>query len=255
MFIGILAHSQLLFAWSAENEKKINWLLAHQKMFAFFGGAPQVVVPDNLKTGVKKTQLYDPDLNPAYTELASDYGTAIVPARVRRPRDKALVENGVGLVMRLFRWVYRHYRFRSIFEINEALALITARINDRPHSRFRTSRRARFEAGERAALRPLPEIPFEQFEWKKAKVHPDCTVLLEGAYYSVPFVHRGKEVRVKVTPHQLESACLKANRFGNTSYHFIERILKNGRLEKTPKESRPIYRSPNPLLRGDGLLH
>ncbi len=273
VFIGILCHSQLLFAWSGENEKKSNWLLAHQRMFTFFGGAPQVVVPDNLKTGVKKAHLYDPDLNPAYTELATHYGTAIVPARVRRPRDKALVENGVGLVMRLFRWVYRHHRFRSVAEVNEALSQITARINERPHSRFRTSRRARFEANERAALRPLPEIPFEQIEWKRAKVHPDCTVSVEATYYSVPFIHRGKEVRVKITPHQveifmgLERVALYARDRSRSGASRIEtsHLPPNSRayLETTPQSllsqarfiSAPLHAFIDELFQLDALAH
>src|SRR5690606_1025832 len=108
VFLGILCHSQLIFARAFENERKDSWLSAHERMYAFFGGVPRVTVPDNLKTGTKRAHLYDPDLNPSYTELSVHYGTAIVPARVRRPKDKALVENAVGIVMRLFRWSMRH---------------------------------------------------------------------------------------------------------------------------------------------------
>jgi hypothetical protein len=204
VFVGILCHSQLLFAWASESERKTHWLTAHQRMFESFAGVPRVVVPDNLKAGVLRSHLYDPDLNPGYTELARHYGTAIVPARVRRPRDKSLVENGVGLVMRLLRFVYRHHRFHSLAEINEALGAITERINTRPHSRFRISRKEKFERFERQALRPLPSEPFEQIEWRRAKIHPDGTVAIEAAYYSVPFLHRGKEVRAKLTARQVE---------------------------------------------------
>lgn len=183
------------------------------------------------------------------------------------------MENGVGLVMRLFRWVYRHHRFRSVGEINEALAQITFRINERPHSRFRTSRRARFEASERAALRPLPEIPFEQIEWKKAKVHPDCTVSVEGAYYSVPFIHRGKEVRVKLTPHQieifvgLERVALHARDRSRSGARRIEtsHLPPNSRayLETTPQAllsqarfiSTPLHGLIDELFSLDALAH
>lgn len=204
VFVGILCHSQLIFAWAAPDEKKHGWLTAHQKMYAFFGGVPRVTVPDNLKTGVSKAHLYDPDLNPAYTELARHYGTAIVPARAKRPKDKALVENAVGIVMRLFRWVYRDRRFHSLEEVIAALAAVCERINDKQHSRFRTSRRERFEKLERPSLKPLPEHPFEEIEWKTASVHPDCTVAIDSATYSVPHIHRGKEVRVKLTARQIE---------------------------------------------------
>jgi hypothetical protein len=204
VFIGILCHSQLIFAWASPDERKHNWLTAHQKMYAFFGGVPRVTVPDNLKTGVTRAHLYDPDLNPAYTELARHYGTAIVPARVKRPRDKALVENAVGIVMRLFQWTYRNHRFHSPSEIIDALAVVYDRVNTKTHSRFRTSRRERFERLERAHLKPLPEQPFEEIEWKQATVHPDCTIAVESAMYSVPHIHRGKNVRVKLTARQLE---------------------------------------------------
>lgn len=204
VFVGILCHSQLIFACATENEQKVNWLTAHEKMYRFFGGVPRVTVPDNLKTGTQKAHRYDPDLNPAYAELATHFQTAVVPARVRSPRDKALVENAVGIVMRLFRWKSRQRRFCSLLEVNEALQEVLNRINTKPHSRLRVSRRERWESTEKAFLKPLPEIPFEQIEWKVAKVHPDSTISVDGAFYSVPHLQRGKEVRVKLTPRQIE---------------------------------------------------
>lgn len=204
VFVGTLCHSQLIFAHAFENEKKEAWLAGHVKMFSFFQGVPRVTAPDNLKAGVARTHLYDPDLNPAYTELAVHYGTAVVPARVRRPKDKALGELAVKLVTRLFAWMFRHRRFRGIAEVNEALAQACERINTKPHSRFKISRRQRYEMTERAALKALPSTPFEQVEWKTARVHPDSTVATDSATYSVPHVHRGKEVRVKLTSHQVE---------------------------------------------------
>lgn len=204
VFLGILCHSQLIFAWAASDERKHNWLAAHQKMYSFFGGVPRVTVPDNLKAGVTKSHLYDPELNPGYSEMGRHYHTAIVPARVRRPKDKALVENAVGLVTRLFRWTYRNHRFHSLVEVNEALLAVCERINSKAHTRFKTSRRERFEALEKPHLRALPEQPFEDIEWRTARVHPDCTISIESATYSVPHIHRGKEVRVKLTARQIE---------------------------------------------------
>lgn len=204
VFVGILCYSQLIFAWAFADEKRSSWLGAHQKMYAAFKGVPRVTVPDNPKTGVKKTHLYDPDLNPAYAELARHYGTAVIPARVRRPRDKALVENAVGLVMRLFRWMYRNRRFRSLAEIIEALMAVVERINTRPHSRYRVSRAERFETLERAHLKALPTQPFEDIEWREPTVHPDCTVAVDSATYSVPHIHRGRSVRVKLTTRHIE---------------------------------------------------
>lgn len=204
VFIGNLCYSQLIFAWAASDERKHHWLLAHQKLYAFLGGVPRVTVPDNLKTGVSKAHLYDPDLNPTYTELARHYQTAIIPARVKRPKDKALVENAVGMVMRLFRWTYRNHRFHSLTEVVEAFNWVCERINAKTHTRFKVSRRQRFESLEKHHLKPLPSTPFEEMEWKAATVHPDCTIVLDSVGYSVPHIHRGKQVRVKLTAHQVE---------------------------------------------------
>lgn len=204
IFIGILCYSQVIFAAAFVDEKRASWLVAHQKMFAAFKGVPRVTVSDNLKTGVNKAHLYDPDLNPAYADLARHYDTAIIPARPRHPRDKALVEGAVRIVMRLFRWMYRNRKFRSLNEVSEALAAVIERINSRPHSRYRVSRVERLESLERAHLQPVPQVPFEDIEWREPSVHPDCTVAVDSATYSVPHIHRGKEVRVKLTARQVE---------------------------------------------------
>ena len=204
IFVGILCYSQLIFAHAFENEQKASWLAAHQKMYAFFRGVPRVTVPDNLKTGTRKAHLYDPDLNPAYAELAAHYQTAIVPARVASPKDKALVENAVGVVMRLFTFRHRHRHFCSITEINEALGEVIEEINTRPHSRLKVSRRERWQAEELGTLKPLPSVPFEEIDWKVCRVHPDTTIAVGGAFYSVPHMYRGKEVRAKITPRQIE---------------------------------------------------
>lgn len=227
VFVGILCHSQMIFACATENEQRVNWLTAHEKMYSFFGGVPRVTVPDNPKTATQKAHRYDPDLNPAYAELAAHYQTAVVPARVRSPRDKALVENAVGLVMRLLRWKSRHRRFHSLTEINEALGEAVCEINNKLHSRLRVSRRERWETVEKARLKALPKIPFEQVEWKSARVHPDSTIAVESAFYSVPHAHRGKEVRVKLTPRQVEV------------YVGLERVALHGR-DRTRRGARII---------------
>jgi transposase len=204
IFLGILCYSQRIFAWASEDEKSQNWLIAHQKMYAHFGGVPSVTVCDCLKTGVTKAHRYDPDLNPAYSEMATHYATALVPARPLHPKDKALIENAVGLVCRLFRWTYRRHTFFSLLEVNRALSQTVERINLKPHSRFKTSRQERWEKDEKSALKCLPELPFEMIEWSTARVHPDSTIAVESAMYSVPHPHRGKQVRVKLTAHQVE---------------------------------------------------
>jgi transcriptional regulator with XRE-family HTH domain len=204
VFVAGLGFSQLLFAWAAEDMKSRNWLGAHRRMFAYYGGVPHVTVPDCLKQGVLKCHLYDPDLNPAYAQLATDYSTAVVAARPGRPKDKAIAEGLVKILMRYVRFRYRRQRFTSLAEINRALAECIERINARRHSRFGVSRRERFETLERAALKPLPLHDVDCGEWKEAKLHADCYVVVEGDYYSAPHLHRHKKLRIKITENQVE---------------------------------------------------
>ena len=204
IFVAGLGFSHLLYAWAAEDMKSRNWLGAHRRMFAYYGGVPHVTVPDCLKQGVLKCHLYDPDLNPGYADLAAQYATAVVPARAKKPRDKAVVEGLVKILMRYLRFRHRRHRFTSLFEINRALAECIERINDRRHTRFGISRRERFETVERAALKPLPIGDVDCGEWKEAKLHPDCYVAVEGDYYSAPHIHRHKKLRIKITDNHVE---------------------------------------------------
>ena len=204
VFVGILCLSQKIFAVAHENEKKINWLDAHRRMFEFYGGCPRVVVPDCLKNGVIKAHTYDPDLNPDYVEMAKHYQVAIVPARARHPKDKALVENAVGILMRLFRFTYRRSTFTSLAEINQALAATLSVLNSKLHSRFKTSRNERFETLEKHTLKSLPIEPYSLSESRVVTLHADCTVLIDGNFYSAPHIYRGKEVRVKLSLNQVE---------------------------------------------------
>jgi transposase len=205
VFVGILCFSQKIFAHAAEDEKKPNWLESHRRMFNFYGGTTRVIVPDQLKNGVIKTHLYDPDLNPDYVELAKHYGIAVVPARRKHPRDKALVENGVGILMRYFKFIYRRRTFTSLEEVQKALQEAVNKINGKIHTRFKVSREERFESLEKSHLKALPVESFELGEWKTALIHPDCTIASpDKNFYSAPHIYRGKEVRVKMTYRHVE---------------------------------------------------
>ena len=246
VFVGILCFSQKIFAIAHENERKPNWLDAHRRMLEFYGGAPRVLVPDRLRNGVIKSHLYDPDLNPDYVELANHYGVAVVPARSRHPRDKALVENAVGLLMRYFRFVYRRHTFTSLAEINRRLTEVLIKMNEKPHSRFKVSREERFKTLEKASLQALPLEPYAIGEWKNLTLHPDCTVLADGNTYSAPHIYRGKELRVKLSANlveiflDLERIALHERARGKIG----ERVIKN---EHLPENSR-AYRETTPQM-------
>ena len=159
IFVAVLGASNYTYAEATWTQGLPDWIGAHVRAFAFFGGVPEIVVPDNLRSGVSTRLRYEPDLNPTYPELADHYGVAVVPARVRKPRDKAKVESGVQVVERWILAALRHRTFFSLAELNAAIAELLERLNDRPFKKLPGSRRTAFEQIDRPALRPLAGRP------------------------------------------------------------------------------------------------
>ena len=204
IFVAVLGASNYTYAEASWGQSAPDWLGSHVRALAFIGGAPCAIVPDNLKSGVSKAHRYEPDLNPAYHDLAEHYGLAILPARVRKPRDKAKVEAGVLVVERWILARLRNRVFFSLGELNATIRTLIEDLNTRPFKKLEGCRRSRFEQLERAALRPLPLRPYEFGEWKKAKVHPDYHVQIERAYYSVPYRLIGERVDVRLSAQAVE---------------------------------------------------
>ena len=197
IFVACLPCSQLIYAEASWSQGHEDWLGAHVRALAWIGGCPETLVPDNLKSGVTDASYHDPVLNRSYHELARHYAIAIVPARVRRPRDKSSVESSVNQVER---WVLAPLRHRQLLSLDEANAAVLEHVeafNNRPFSPPRTgSRRSLFEAIERVALQPLPAEPFAIGQWLIARVNIDYHIVVDQHYYSVP--HRLLQTRVDV---------------------------------------------------------
>jgi transposase len=205
IFVAALGASDLTYAEAFADEKLGCWLTAHIHAFEYMGGVTELVVPDNTKTAVAKACFYDPDLNPAYLELAEHYGTAILPTRVASPRDKAKVENAV---LQVERWVLaplRNHRFFSLSELNAAIRERIEWLNDRGLSKLDGTRRSLFADIDRPALRALPRQRFEIAEWKtKVGVGIDYHIELDRHYYSVPYQLTGKRIDVRATATMIE---------------------------------------------------
>ena len=202
IFVACLPCSQLIYAEASWTQSHTDWLGAHVRALAFIGGLPEKLVPDNLKSGVTDPSYYDPVLNRSYHELARHYGIAIVPARVRRPRDKAAAEGAVNQVERWVLAPLRHRRFFSLDEANEAIMERLEFVNNRPFSPPREgSRRSLFEAIERMALKPLPAEPFVIGQWLTARVNIDYHIAVDWHFYSVPYrlVHTKVDVFLTAT--------------------------------------------------------
>jgi transposase len=163
-----------------------------------------VVVPDNLKAGVKQASRYEPDLNPTYQDLAQHYGVAVLPARPRKPKDKSKAEVGVQVVERWILARLRNQIFFSLGDLNRAIRELLSDVNTRSMQHLGSSRRELFEKLDQPALKPLPEQPYEFALWKKARVNVDYHVAFERHYYSVPYTLSRREVYVRATENTIE---------------------------------------------------
>lgn len=204
VFVAVLGASNYTYAEAHWSQDLPNWIGAHVRTFAFLGGVPEIVVPDNLKAGVKHPCRYEPDLNPTYQDLAQHYGTAVIPARVRKPKDKAKVEVGVQVVER---WILARLRNRTFFSLtglNQAICELLDELNTRPMKHLGQSRRELFQTLDQPALKPLPEVPYEFAIWKKARVNIDYHIEFERHYYSVPHTLIHQEVYVRATERTIE---------------------------------------------------
>lgn len=204
VFVAVLGCSGLLYVEATRGQDSGSWLTAHVHAWEAYGGVAAVTVPDNLKAGVAKACWYDPELNPAYLELARHVGTIVLPTRTAHPRDKAAVEAGVLSVERWVLAPLRHRRFFSLAELNGAIAAKVAELNDRPFRGEPASRRELFEELERGALKPLPAQRYEPATWKKVTVNIDYHVDFAGHFYSVPYRLVRQQLDLRATAATIE---------------------------------------------------
>jgi transposase len=204
LFVAVVGASSYTFAEATWTQGLADWIGSHIRAFEFLGGVTEIVVPDNLKSGVTKTCRYEPGVNVTYEEMAGHYGVAVVPARPRKPRDKAKVEAGVLLVER---WILASLRKRTFFslgEVNEAIAELLTRLNQRPFRKREGSRQSLFATLDQPALRALPAERYQYGEWKTARVNIDYHVEFGNHFYSVPYALTQQEVEVRATASTVE---------------------------------------------------
>jgi hypothetical protein len=206
LFVGVLCHSRYTFAEFTWTQSSQDFLQSHVNMFNFFGGTGQVLSPDNLKSAVTKAHRYDPVINQAYTKLAAHYEVAVVPARVRTPKDKAIVERTIQIFQRWFYMLVRNRTFTSLVELNQCLREHLVLFNQKQHRVFKTTREAMF-AQEKPYLKPLPQDPYKVAIHRKATLSRDCHFIFEKNFYSAPHKYRGKELDVWATATIVEVYC------------------------------------------------
>ena len=204
VFVTSLPASGYIYAEVQASQEKANFIGGHIRAFSFIGGVPIILRPDNPKMGVTHPNYYEPDLNPTYQEMAEYYQVAVLPARVRKPRDKGAVENGVQNVERWVLAPLRNTTFFSLAEANRAVQKLVEALNNKTMPHIGKSRRQLFEEIDSPELRPLPATPYELAIWKTAKVNIDYHVAFEKHFYSVPFPLIRKQVEIKATEHLVE---------------------------------------------------
>jgi len=204
IFVAVLGASNYTYAEATRSQSLPDWIGSHARAFNFFGGVTEVVVPDNLRSAVAKSCRYEPDINPTYQDMANHYDTAVIPARIRKPKDKAKAENGVLLVERWILAKLRKRKFFSLYELNRAISELLTDLNKRPFKKLKGCRSSHFEAIDRPALKPLPSHPYEYAEWKKARVNVDYHVEVDRHYYSVPHALVGKQLDIRLTATTIE---------------------------------------------------
>ena len=204
IFVATLGASSYTFTEATWTQTLPDWIGSHMRAFTFFGGVTEILVPDNLKSGITTPCRYEPGINRTYMEMASHYGTVIIPARVRKPKDKAKVESGVQIVERRILACLRNRTFFSLGEANTAIAELLTQLNDRPFQKLPGSRREMFETLDKPELKQLPASLYTYAEWKKARVNIDYHVEVDGHYYSVPYQLIKQSLDIRTTAHTVE---------------------------------------------------
>ena len=199
IFVAVLGASNYTYAEATWTQALPDWIGSHQRTFEFLDGVPEIVVPDNLRSGVSKAHRYEPDINPTYQDMATHYGVAIIPTRVRKPQDKAKVEVGVQIVERWILAALRNQTFFSLTELNQAIQALLIQFNQRAFKKLPGSRIEVFESIDKPVLKSLPLRPYEYAEWKKVRVHIDYHVDIKGHYYSVPYTLVKQQLDARVT--------------------------------------------------------
>ena len=204
IFVAVLGASNYTYVEALPSQSLPFWIRAHIHAFEYFHGVSQILVPDNLRSAVTKACRYEPDLNPLYLSMAQHYGTAIIPARPYKPKDKAKVEAGVLLVTRWIIAALRHHTFFSIEELNARIKELLERLNTKKFRKLNSTRRELFETIEKPCLKPLPTARYRYIDFKRATVNIDYHVDVADHYYSVPYYLRGKKVEAFVTVDTVE---------------------------------------------------
>lgn len=204
IFVATMAASNYTYAEATWTQSLPDWISSHVRTFKFLGGVPEIIIPDNLKSGVDKSCRYEPDINPTYQEMASHYRCVVIPARVRKPKDKAKVETGVKIVEQWILAKLRNIKFFSLTDLNKTIRNLLDDLNTRHFQKLPGTRQSMFEELDKPALKPLPYQPYTYAEWKNVKPGPDYHIEVRGYYFSVPYQLAKRPMEARITQNIVE---------------------------------------------------
>jgi transposase len=204
LFVATLGASSYTYVEAQWGQDLQSFIQGHVRAFKFFGGVPELLVPDNLKSGVKRADRYEPTLNRTYYEMATHFDCAVMPTRPYKPKDKAKVESAVLVVERWILAVLRNRTFFSLFELNFAIKEELLKLNQKPFQKMEGSRQSMFETLDKPALRELPASPYEFANWHRARANIDYHITVDYVYYSLPYTLVKQEVDVRMTESIVE---------------------------------------------------
>jgi len=204
IFVAVLGASDLIYCTATKSQQLSDWIAAHNNMFAYYGGSTELLVPDNLRSGVSRAHRYEPTCHVTYEEMAQHYRCAIMPARAYKPKDKAKAEKAVQLSQQRILAPIRHEKFCSLSPLNTAIYEQLEQLNNRHSKVFGCTRWELFDRIERSALIPLPVTPYELATWRRLKVNGSYHVCIEQHHYSVPYQFAHKTVEIRLTKNSVE---------------------------------------------------
>lgn len=204
IFVGVLNYSLYAYVEAFFSMDMESWITAHVHMYQYFGGSTRMLIPDNLRTGVDRSDWYTPKINKTYHEMAEHYDTAVIPARVRAPKDKPSAEGTVGVISTWITAALRNEKFFSLAELNREIHRRLEDFNHAPFQKKEGSRYSVFLAEEKPFLTPLPSAPYELSQWKQATVQFNYHITVEKMQYSVPYEYIRQKVDVRLTTSVVE---------------------------------------------------
>lgn len=251
-FVAVMGYSGLPYVEAFPNEQEANWIKAHVNALNYYGGVPRIIEPDNCKTAVKTPKYYEPIINSAYWELARHYEVAVVPARVRKPKDKPLVEQTVGWLETHLLGKLRNQTFFSFYELNKAIRVYMQELVKKPFQKREGSRYSEFQRIDKPALRPLPTQKYEIADIVQRSVPDNYHIEYGGHYYSVPYTLHKERVTLRATDAVIE--IFDKNHIRMAS-HRRRYSIANGRYVTDTAHMPPNHRAVHETRQFDGARY